>query len=239
MRMFVSHFSYYCRGALTTPLPFKHLQILDKDNLPDLAWVPAMQRRRLSPFAKMALDVAHRSASPLSNLHLPVVYASRHGDLHRTAGIIDDLANNDPLSPTSFGLSVHNAVIGLYSILTGNTQPMTAISAGNGSLMMALLETYTQLFSGVCEQVLFVYCDQYPPERYQPFVKSYPVDLSCAFVLSLQGSGIALDFSATDDELSDPENQALAFCDMLLSQTEKPVVLGHHSAWFVTAETAK
>ena len=84
--------------------------------LPKLQTIPAMQRRRLSPFAKVSLHCA-LEASDHHQGDLPCVFSSRHGDLNRTTKLIENVANQEELSPTQFGLSVHNAVSGLYSIM--------------------------------------------------------------------------------------------------------------------------
>ena len=78
---------------------------------PKLAFVPAMQRRRLSPFAKISLYVANQ-ASESQIQDLPMIFSSRHGDLHKTSDLLGELALDNELSPTAFSLSVHNAVAG-------------------------------------------------------------------------------------------------------------------------------
>ena len=97
------------------------------DACPDVSFLPAMQRRRLSRLARMAFSVGWPLAEGLQDL--PLVFISRHGETPRTLDILSDLANEQPLSPTQFSLSVHNAVIGLWSILRGETSEMTALAA--------------------------------------------------------------------------------------------------------------
>ena len=105
---------------------------------PDVSFLPAMQRRRLSRLARMAFSVGW----PLAQGHeaLPLVFASRHGETPRTFDILSDLAASQPLSPTQFSLSVHNAVIGLWSIMRGETSEMTAIAAAGDGLEHGLIE---------------------------------------------------------------------------------------------------
>ena len=96
--------------------------LTDELTLPQLTTIPAMQRRRLSPFAKVALHCA-LEASAEHQANIPCVFSSRHGDLHRTTKLIENIALSKDLSPTQFGLSVHNAAAGLFSIFTGNRAP--------------------------------------------------------------------------------------------------------------------
>ena len=72
----------------------------------------------------MAFSVGWPLAEGLEDL--PLVFISRHGETPRTLDILSDLASEQPLSPTQFSLSVHNAVIGLWSILRNETSEMTA-----------------------------------------------------------------------------------------------------------------
>ena len=157
----------------------------DKTQLPKLAWVPAMQRRRLSPFAKMALYCAQQASEGI-NAQLPSIFCSRHGDLHKTSVLLEDLAQNEALSPTAFSLSVHNAVSGLFTILTKNQQATNTVVAGKNTLLMAINDAYARINSGLAEQMLIVHCDQALPELYLPYADELQIDHSVAFIMSLQ-----------------------------------------------------
>ena len=103
---------------------------------PALSEMPAMQRRRLEPLGRMALQVAWR-CEPAPPADLPMVFASRHGDIRRTFGMLEGLARDEPLSPTHFGLSTHNAIAAQYSITRGLTGNYSAVSAGVASVEAA------------------------------------------------------------------------------------------------------
>ncbi|MEY2840859.1 MAG: hypothetical protein RJB60_3158, partial [Pseudomonadota bacterium] len=49
-----------------------------------------------------------------------MVFASRYGDATRSLAMLGDLVNQQALSPSSFALSVHNAVAAIYSIARGD-----------------------------------------------------------------------------------------------------------------------
>lgn len=158
-------------------------------NWPKLAFVPAMQRRRLSPFAKMALKVANESIDGIES-DLPIVFSSRHGDLPKTSTLLADLADKNAISPTAFGLSVHNAIPSLFSILTNNKQAINAISAGQDSFMMALVDTYARLKSGLADEVLFIHADQKLPETYLGFQDEQQLSHALSMVVSLPSSKV-------------------------------------------------
>jgi len=141
------------------------------DVAPDVSFLPAMQRRRLSNLARMAFAVGWPLAEGYEAL--PLVFASRHGETPRTFAILSDLADQQPLSPTQFSLSVHNAVIGLGSILRGETSEMTAIAAAGDGLEQGLLEAAALLAQGA-PAVLLSVCEELPPAVYDAWVDDVP-----------------------------------------------------------------
>ena len=86
-----------------------------QQNYAALEAIPAMQRRRLSSLAKMALHSALVSldGQPVDY----IVWASKFGDEEKTLSILQDVLKAQVPSPTQFSTSVHNAIAGLYYIL--------------------------------------------------------------------------------------------------------------------------
>ncbi|WP_088332661.1 beta-ketoacyl synthase chain length factor [Lacimicrobium sp. SS2-24] len=151
---------------------------------PNLDWVPAMQRRRLSALTKMALFTA---AEAMQNCESEVetVFATRHGDLHKTLTLLNCLTEEEALSPTTFSLSVHNAVSGLFSIFTGNKAASNTVSAGAHSFLMGLVEAVVRARL-TRKRVLLVYMDQALPEIYKPFDDESLRDHSLAMLISAE-----------------------------------------------------
>jgi len=133
---------------------------------PDIGFIEPLVRRRLSALSKMALKVAHDCAADCKAVRL--VFASRHGELRRTTRMLEDIAANQPVSPTAFSLSVLNAMAGIYSIERRDRSPATAISAGAETLGYALLEAHAQYGADSATPVLVVYADEPADERYGP-----------------------------------------------------------------------
>ncbi len=131
---------------------------------PDVSFVEAALRRRLSPLAKLSLRAAHECAGELPNVR--IVYASRHGDLARTTAMLFDLTRGQELSPTAFSMSVLNASAGVYSIAKTDRTASTAISAAQASFGWGLLEASLQLASGADTPVLLIYADEPAPAPY-------------------------------------------------------------------------
>ena len=137
------------------------------DPAPALSEMPAMQRRRLERLGRMALQVAWR-LQPQPEPEVPVVFSSRHGDISRTFQMLRELARGEPLSPTHFGLSTHNAVIAQYSIARGLTGNYLATAAGRESPEAAVTEALGLLADGAAS-VLVVHCDDRTPDDYAAY----------------------------------------------------------------------
>jgi hypothetical protein len=184
----------------------------DEDDLPALKEIPAMQRRRLSRFAKLTMQcVLDVTSDESDDLHC--VFSSRHGDLHKTSKLIEDVAQKNDLSPTHFGLSVHNAVAGLYSIFAKNKQPMTATSAGEDSFLMALIDGYAKLESQKLDKILVVYTDEVVPQKYSQYVPGVEKTMSVAFVLTRQKNdkSLTVSFKPQQNKNVTPVFQPLSF----------------------------
>lgn len=123
-----------------------------------------MVRRRLSTLSKNALHVAHDCVADLPAAR--IVFASRHGELRRTAGILADIEDAQPVSPTAFSLSVLNAMSGVFGIARGDTSPAIAVSAGPATLGLALLEAHAQYAADPASPVLLVYADEPADARF-------------------------------------------------------------------------
>ena len=84
-----------------------------------------MQRRRLSSAAKCAFSLL----SSFESIDMPVIFSSYEGEINRCFELETALAKAEPVSPTSFSLSVHNAISSLLSIEAKNHNEILAISS--------------------------------------------------------------------------------------------------------------
>lgn len=149
--------------------------------VPDVSFLPAMQRRRLSPLARMAFAVGWPLAEGYETL--PLVYVSRHGETPRTFSILSELAQGQPLSPTQFSLSVHNAVIGLWSILRGQTCEMTALAAAADGFEHGIVEAAGMLAEGA-PAVLLIVAEELPATAYTPWITDVPFSYALGLLLT-------------------------------------------------------
>lgn len=161
------------------------------ETVPALEQIPAMQRRRLSGIAKLALNSAIQSLNTESVDY--IVWASQYGDEHKTLKILADVLQDQTPSPTQFSTSVHNAIAGLYSILCQDATPSTSLAA---SWSEALIEAYAWLKTTPKPnaRVLVVYYDEALPEIYQEFQPFSGFAMSA--IISLDTPNLQLDVNA-------------------------------------------
>lgn len=135
------------------------------DEKPPASSVPALLRRRLTPLGRAVCTLlgdmgAHEREA------MPVLHASRHGDGHRPLDMLDTLFEGEPLSPARFGLSVHNAVLGVYSIAFDNHASMAALAAAGEEFEALLSEARGYLAEGH-ESIMLILTDSPVPDRYR------------------------------------------------------------------------
>ncbi|MGL6290516.1 MAG: beta-ketoacyl synthase chain length factor [Silanimonas sp.] len=152
-----------------------------------LAAMPAMQRRRVERVGRLALQVAFdvdaQGEAP-DFATRPMVFASRHGDVLRSVVLLDALDRGEALSPTQFGLSVHNAVAAQYGIARGSTASYSAVAGGRFSAEAGMLEALAFLADGH-DEVLLVVFDEPPPALFERDADEPPVPFAWALRLAV------------------------------------------------------
>jgi hypothetical protein len=131
------------------------------NNEPGVRQMPAMLRRRAGFLGKMALEVAYQCTAGRTDI--PTVFCSRHGEVVRAVELLTDLAQDAALSPTGFGLAVHNASAGLFSIARADRANHVALAAGSNTIEHAVIEACSLLADGASEVLLVAYENCLPP----------------------------------------------------------------------------
>ena len=137
---------------------------------PQIGFIEPLVRRRLSFLDRIALHVANACVAEGEPVHL--VFASRHGELARSAELLAQLAAGELPSPMSFSLSVLNAAAGLYGIARKDRSPATAVSSGEATFPLALVEASAQALKNPDAAVVLAFADEPPPEVYKSLVDS-------------------------------------------------------------------
>jgi hypothetical protein len=182
-------------------------EITEQNVKPNLKHIPMMLRRRFDTIGKCAMGAVSQLCVDEENIGS--IFASQHGDIEVTLSLLEGIAKKEEMSPTAFSLAVHNAIAGLYSIVTKNTGNITAISAMQGHIASALFESIGQLQTK--ERVLCVIYDATLPEVYAKTCCSNPFPYAIALIFSRnEGTTMSFEYSgeSSQEESSAFENTA-------------------------------
>lgn len=150
------------------------------DSNADVSFLPAMQRRRLSPLARAAFHVANQCID--ENKPSPSIFCSIFGETQRTFSLVDCIAQKDDVSPMTFSLSVHNAISGQFTIFYNNTETTTAICPSDKGYLSAFAEAIGLLNEGAKSVLLVVY-EENLPEFYHSSMKSVEQPTAMALLI--------------------------------------------------------
>lgn len=181
-----------------------------------LSDVPIILKRRLTPLARTVFCAARQCLD--HGEILPLVFSSSHGELAKSFAMMEQLEAGEEISPTTFSLSVHNAISGLLSMVQQNQLPSLAIAPGEEGMAAAFIEALGLLQEGA-ERVLLVFYDE-------PIVDFYPTApyrlatdqrLALALKIGKGGTGTPVRLSLLPDPGDDGEQpwQLPAFIDFL------------------------
>ncbi|HBN22602.1 MAG TPA: hypothetical protein DD412_05130 [Holosporales bacterium] len=136
--------------------------------------IPKAMRRRLTPLGCLVVETLYGAVDFLEastiDSEIPWVFSSRHGDGDRVRRLLADISKDELLSPMDFSQSVHNAIAGAFSIISQNTKMHTALSAGNASFEVGLLEAYA-LQRKTNGYVGYAYYDSPMPPPYDDLIQ--------------------------------------------------------------------
>lgn len=209
-----------------------HRRDIASEGTPAVSTMPPMLRRRLDRLGRMALETAYATLGEQRDI--PMLFCSRHGELARSAALLQELAKGNPLSPMAFSTSVHNAIMGLFSIARQEGVSGSALSAGREGVMHALVEACALLADG-SPAVLLVCYDDLLPACYQAFTDEADRPYAWAALLTPdQGERYALRWQRpTATSHADTTPQALSLLRFLLRQDEQLQLPGHQREWVV------
>ena len=176
------------------------------DDSPALTEIPAMQRRRIDRVGRMAIQAAWW-CSQAEAQGVPLVFASRHGDVQRSCDLLEQLARDEAMSPTQFGLSVHNAVAALYSIVRGEHGNYLALAAGGATAEAAVVEAAGLLDDGAPEVLLVIY-EAPMPAVHLEFMDEPDAAYAWSWRLRRDGEGVALSLAWQDAAFDASEGRA-------------------------------
>src|SRR5690625_5607147 len=103
MDLFVSQFAAWAPG-LESPGEWaswaEQAELPVSDAVPPVKSVPAMTRRRLTRWGRLALEVATSMPGAL-DAQAPAIFSARQRDTHRTQKVLQALAQGRPIAPAT------------------------------------------------------------------------------------------------------------------------------------------
>lgn len=204
--------------------------------LPDVNFLSAMFRRRLSRLSRMALRVIWDCLGE-DHKQIQTVFCSRHGELQRTAELLNSIIAADALSPTAFSMSVHNTASGLHSIAHKDKSPSSAIASGIDTLESGFMNAAAVLHAGDESKIALVIADDSPPEPFDPMTGENEPAYAAAFLLSKgpkPGRRISLGFEeGTSCDTGDSPGipHALSLLKLLLNNERELTLKTARLAW--------
>jgi len=160
---------------------------LEREGRPEARFLPAMLRRRCSPLARVMLTAAFDCCGAGDRERVATVFAARHGNINESIELLERLARHQPLSPTRFSHSVHNAQAGLFSIAASNQEASSSIAAQEDTFGTGWIEALTMLAHAPERPVLLVVGDVPLAPTFAALVDE--PEASYALALLLDGGG--------------------------------------------------
>lgn len=155
----------------------------DEEQSPPATQLPAMLRRRCSRLSKMALHVAEQAIKKVDAGINFALFCSRHGELHRTVQLLQQIVSNDELSPMAFAQSVHNTSSGLFGIANKMPIPTNSIAATHYLTEQGWIEAFAYLQKHPSHRLLMIVFDETIPFQYSQYTPNY-ADIAFALVLT-------------------------------------------------------
>ncbi|WP_261874768.1 beta-ketoacyl synthase chain length factor [Vibrio rarus] len=192
------------------------------------ALIPPMMRRRMSNLSKLAVQTTLELLDEHEVDYL--VFSSRHGELHRSVQLINDIVQGEQASPMAFSQSVHNTAAGLATIAAKKPIPVTSIAASQNTFHSALVEAWSYLQSYPSHKVLVINFDEPLPDAYTIYENQVYRGFGLGLVLS-SGDKISATKQTTNDTARSPLPQALTFMRHFLSENANWTISSPLQKW--------
>lgn len=173
-------------------------QPLAAEGHPEARFLPPMLRRRCSPLTRILLTAAFDCLEESERGEVRTVFASRHGSVNESLGLLERIVRQQRLSPAKFSHTVHNAQAGLFCIAAGNRHASSSLAARADTFACGYLESLTHLEREPSRPVLYVMGDAKLVSTFAHLVDEPPGSYGVALLLGAAGAGPEVGFDLTD-----------------------------------------
>jgi hypothetical protein len=193
--------------------------------------MPALLRRRAQQLGRAALEVLY--APSLAYADQPIVLCSRHGEIARSAALLQALAAEGKVSPQEFSMSVHNAIPGLFLIARQSRAQVVTLGSENRLALSGITEALVQIANGA-PSVILVFCDSPLPEIFRPFIDNEPTFFAFAFEMTA-GNDYRLACgdapSPVESAVAQRPDSSLPLLRFVLDETQSALPLTETADW--------
>lgn len=119
---------------------------------PDVSFIPAILRRRMSKFDKCVISVLNKTFNEKSE---NIIFSSKTGELERLLKLIEQYSIDKEVSPNLFSGSVHNYPIGFFLLNGKKSVPYNALSSMSNPISTGLISAVVSKNS----ITTYCYCD--------------------------------------------------------------------------------
>lgn len=162
---------------------------LEPEGHPEARFLPAMLRRRCTPLTRIMLTAAYGCCDESELGAVRTVFASRHGSINESIGLLESIAASARVSAATFSHSVHNAQAGLFSIAAENREASSSLAGQEDSFPAGYLEALTHLQRSPDQKVLLVMGDVPLAETFAPLIDEPPASYAVGLLLAASGTG--------------------------------------------------
>jgi hypothetical protein len=169
---------------------------LEREGRPEARFLPALLRRRCSALSRIVMTSAFECCPESERSDARTVFASRHGNINESIGLVESIARKQPISPTRFSHTVHNAQAGLFSIAANNRQTSSSIAALEDTFACGYIEALTHLQREPERSVLLVVADVPLAPTFAKLIEEPAASYGVSLLLATAGEGPAITFAA-------------------------------------------
>lgn len=155
--------------------------------------IPAMQRRRCTPNARMFAETAFNACAEIgmTPAETELFFGTSNGEITALAALLKDLTVDEALSPTAFTNSVHHTPTGYFSIASKHRAVERTLSAFDDTFTCTWLDMQGFCLRHWPETVLLVVADEALPAPFDDMLEAPPFPYSVSLLLRPRRTAVA------------------------------------------------
>jgi len=165
------------------------------DAAPRCKGAPPMLRRRYSLPSRMVIETVLRlcEAAGVAPSETHLIFGSANGEIEVLKALMEDLCQDQPLSPTAFSNSVHHVPTGHFGMATQHKTLSRTLSSYKDTFLCCFLEAACLLRRQPEKPALLVVAEEIPPVPFDMLLAMPPFPYAAALLLGAEGASLRFD----------------------------------------------